>query len=126
MSRTSRTLNLLTGIGALVLLAHLASANPFESTGLALTGLDLQKISMAAQPLLADQSLPIGTKRTWSNIRSGNHGSIWLLGRFYYEHSGTRLSCRKLMYQLKVLPPSDPYNLTLNQCRIKDGAWEIL
>ena len=125
MPHASKIIVLMAGILAFVLWVPHARADVFESTGLALTKLDLEKMSIAAQPLLNDDSLRIGTKRAWSNVRSGNHGFVSLLGRFEYEHNGSKLSCRKLVYQVKLLPPSDPYILALNRCRTADGSWKV-
>jgi hypothetical protein len=125
MRDASRTI-LLAGIFAFALTGSFACADVFESAGLPLTKPDLQKMSVAAQPLLNDDSLPVGTKRSWFNIRSGNHGFVTLLRRFEYEHHGRGLSCRTLVFQVKLLPPSDPYNLALNRCKTAEGIWKTL
>lgn len=62
MNRTLR--DLMMGFAAFVLIAQQASAGIFESTGPPLTGLDLQKISTASQPLPNDDSLRIAVKAT--------------------------------------------------------------
>ena len=123
MPRISRIFLLVAMLSA-VSMATGARADVFEAVRLPLTKLDLQKMTVAAQPLLDDDLLPVGTKRAWFNIRSGNHGLIRLLGRFEYEHRGSKLSCRSLLYQVKLLPPPDIYNLLINRCKVADGSWK--
>jgi surface antigen len=91
-----------------------------------LTQQDYDEMSAARQPLLTDDSLPIGTTREWNNAKSGNHGTIQLLGRFEYTYQGSKLPCRKLRYHVVTKDIADPYNFILNRCKFADGSWKIL
>src|SRR5215813_2554742 len=59
---------------------------------------DLKAMAAADQPLLTDDSLPIGTTRDWSNPASGDHGTVQLVKRFEYDYEGSKLPCRELRY----------------------------
>jgi hypothetical protein len=69
--------------GALIMISAtaLADMNPFGAMGLPLNKADYQEIAKAADPLLNDDSLPLGTKRDWANPKSGNQGTITLMDR---------------------------------------------
>ena len=90
-----------------------------------LTKEDYRDLSAAYQPLLNDDSLPIGTTHEWSNAKSGNHGTVQLLKRFEFEYQGSKLPCRELRYHIQVKDNADPYNVMLNRCRVADGSWKI-
>ena len=98
-------------------------AGPFA---VRLTHHDLKAMRAAAQPLLDDDSLPIGATREWNNPESGDHGTIQLLKRFEYEYQGTKLPCREIRYHIQVTGNADPYNYKLNRCKVADGSWKIL
>jgi surface antigen len=104
----------------------LAQMYPYSLTDVPLTKLDLQDMAAAYQPLLNDDSLPIGTKREWSNSESGNSGTVQLLKRFDYKYQGTPLPCRELRYHVIFKDRVDPYNFKLNRCKVADGSWKIL
>lgn len=91
-----------------------------------LTKEDYQELSAAYQTLLNDNSLPIGTTHEWSNAKSGNHGTVRLMKRFEFEYQGSKLPCRELRYHFQTKDNADPYNVTLNRCRVADGSWKIL
>jgi len=122
------------GISRLVLLATLlafVSMGSYAQVGvfgnaIPLTKQDYAEMASAAQPLLNDDTVPIGTARDWSNAASGNHGTITLLGRFEYDYQGSKLPCRKLKYHVVGKAPVEPYNLELNRCKVADGSWKIL
>jgi len=82
-------------------------------------------MSDASQPLLNDDSLPIGTTREWSNAKSENHGTVQLLKRFEYQYQGSTLPCRELRYHVVVKDSADPYNFAFNRCKLADGSWKI-
>jgi hypothetical protein len=105
--------------------AH-AQAYPFGLPEVPLTKDDLQEIAKTYQPLLNDDSLPIGTTHEWTNKISGNGGTIQLVKRFKYDYQGSELPCRELRYHVLFKNNSDPYNFTLNRCKIADGSWKIL
>ncbi len=122
------------GISGLVLLASLlafVSMGSYAQVGvfgnaIPLTKQDYAAMAAAAQPLLNDDSLPIGTTREWRNAASGNHGAIELVERFVYDYQGSKLPCRKLKYHVDGKAPIQPYNLELNRCKVADGSWKIL
>jgi surface antigen len=87
---------------------------------------DLKAMTAATQPLLDDDSLPIGTTREWSNPESGDHGTVQLLRRFEYEYQGSKLPCREITYHIQVTGSADPYNYKLNRCKVADGSWKTL
>jgi surface antigen len=103
-----------------------AGLNPFGPSGLPLTAQDYAAMAKATNPLLNDDSLPIGTSRDWRNASSGNQGDVTLVERFTYDYQGSKLPCRKLKYHVQVRNLADPYNLILQRCRIADGSWKIL
>jgi len=83
-------------------------------------------MTAAAQPLLEDNSLPIGTTRDWSNSESGDHGTVQLLRRFEYSYEGSKLPCREIRYHIQVTGSADPYNYKLSRCKVADGSWKTL
>lgn len=106
--------------------AYAGGLNPFGPSGMPLTQGDFAQMAVAVDPLLSDDSTPIGTTREWNNDKSGNHGSITLLKRFQYKYEGTELPCRKLEYTVLVKNTADPYKISLNRCRVADGSWKFL
>jgi surface antigen len=124
-----RALRLIMLSGALVLGATCAWAtgmNPFGASGMPLTDKDFAAMAAVADPLMEDETIPIGTSRSWNNPRSGNSGTITLEGRFSYDYQGSKLPCRKLRYHTVIKNYSDPYNLRLNRCRTANGDWMLL
>ena len=103
-----------------------AGMNPFGPSGLPLTTRDFAAMAAVADPLMNDESVPIGTTKSWSNPASGNQGTITLEGRFTYDYQGTKLPCRKLRYHTVIRNYADPYNLRLNRCRTANGDWMLL
>src|SRR5262249_17928080 len=65
-------------------------AEVFLRPGARLSHHDLKAMAKAAQPLLDDDTLPINTKRDWSNPESGDHGTVELMRRFEYDYEGTK------------------------------------
>jgi hypothetical protein len=106
--------------------AHAAGMNPFGPTGLPLTSKDFQEMDAAVDPLLNDETMPIGTARSWSNPRSGNSGTITLERRFTQDFQGETLPCRTLRYHTVMRNRSDPFNLRINRCKVADGNWMLL
>jgi hypothetical protein len=124
-----RALRLIVLGGILVLGATASWAtgmNPFGPSGLPLTAKDFAAMAAVADPLMEDETVPIGTSRSWSNPTSGNRGTITLEGRFTYDYQGSKLPCRKLRYHTVIKNYSDPYNLRLNRCRTANGDWMLL
>lgn len=125
MRGTSRIV-LLAGFLAIAPTASYADADPWQQGLVPLTHHDYKVMDAARKPLLIDDSLPIGATREWINPRSGNHGTIQLMKRFEYEYQGSKLPCRELRYHVVVKGNADPYNFTLNRCKVADGSWKIL
>jgi hypothetical protein len=106
--------------------AHAGGMNPFGPSGLPLTARDFADMATAVEPLLEDETIPIGTARSWSNSRSGNSGTITLEGRFTYDYEGKTLPCRRLRYHTMIRNYADPYNLRINRCKVANGNWMLL
>ena len=117
-------------LGGILVLGATASwatgMNPFGPSGLPLTAKDFAAMAAVADPLMEDETVPIGTSRSWSNPTSGNQGTITLEGRFTYDYQGSKLPCRKLRYHTVIKNYSDPYNLRINRCRTANGDWMLL
>ena len=90
-----------------------------------LTTADYQDLAAAYQPLLNDDSIPIGTRREWSDTKSGDSGTVTLEKRFSVTFEGATLPCRTLRYHFIVKGNNDPYNVRLNRCKMTDGTWKI-
>ena len=116
---------MLASLLAFVSVGSYAQVGVFGSA-IPLTKQDYDAMRSATEPLLNDDSVPIGTTREWSNANTGNHGAIKLLGRFEYDYQGSKLPCRKLAYHVEGKAPVQPYNLELNRCKVADGSWKIL
>jgi surface antigen len=86
---------------------------------------DYRALAAAYQPLLNDDSMPIGTTRDWSNANTGNRGTVELVKRFTAVSQGATLPCRTLRYHIIVKGNGDPYNVRLNRCKMADGIWKI-
>jgi len=125
--RSAIRLIMLSGLLVLDATASWATGmNPFGPSGLPLTDRDFAAMAAVADPLMEDETIPIGTSKSWSNPRSGNSGTITLEGRFTYDYQGSKLPCRKLRYHTVIKNYSDPYNLRLNRCRTANGDWMLL
>jgi hypothetical protein len=114
------------GLAFSVVATHAAGINPFGPSGLPLTKKDFANMAAAVDPLLNDETIPIGTARPWSNSSSGNSGTITLEGRFSYDYEGKTLPCRKLRYHTVIRNYANPYNLRINRCKVADGNWMLL
>ena len=102
-----------------------AGLNPFGPSGLPLNRQDYKNMAEAVNPLLNDETIPLGTSRGWANSGSGNSGTITLIDRFETNFQGTKLPCRKLRYHVTIRNRSDPYNLLIDRCRVADGSWKL-
>jgi surface antigen len=100
--------------------------NPFGPSGLPLNNRDYKDMAAAAAPLLNDDTIPLGTSRSWGNPSTGNSGTVTLLQRFEYDYEGAKLPCRKLHYHVIIRNYSDPYNIDISRCRVADGSWKLL
>ena len=48
-----------------------AGMNPFGPSGMPLTAKDFAAMAAIADPLMEDETVPVGTSRSWSNPTSG-------------------------------------------------------
>ena len=108
---------------ALVLPAETAHAiNPFSRSGFDLTGSDVQILMETTRPFLEDDTVSIGTAKTWTNPQSGNNGMATLIARF--EHQG--MPCRRIQHDIKIKTKADPFRFIIDRCRVADGTWKML
>ena len=123
-----RSFMLAAGLAFYVVAAHAQTggADLFGASSLPLTNGDFSRMAKAANPLLNDETIPIGTARSWSNPTSGNSGTITLEDRFTYDYEGKTLPCRKLKYRTVIQDYANPYNLRLNRCKVADGKWMLI
>ncbi|HKF63572.1 MAG TPA: hypothetical protein VKB42_19530 [Dongiaceae bacterium] len=126
MRSAGRLLMLAGGMALGIVAANAGGMNPFGPSGLPLTSRDFADMAKAVEPLLEDETIPIGTARSWSNAGSGNQGTITLEGRFTYDYEGKTLPCRKLRYHTVIRNYADPYNLRINRCKVANGNWMLL
>ena len=128
MRRSLRFFMLAAGLASYVVAAHAQTVGPdlFGASGLPLTNGDFSRMAKAVNPLLNDETIPIGTARSWSNPTSGNSGTITLEERFTYDYEGKTLPCRKLKYRTVIKNYANPYNLRLNRCKVADGRWLLI
>jgi surface antigen len=115
------------GLTAAVVLAALvapvqAQLNPFSRAGFELSQDDIELLKAAAQKLYIDESVSVGTVETWSNPKSGNTGSVQLIGTF--EHKG--LPCRRLQHDIKIKDVADPFRYIFDRCKVSSGEWKLL
>jgi surface antigen len=125
MFRGFRTVLLAAGLTLVSVASYAGGLNPFGPSGMPLTQGDFAQMAVAVDPLLNDETTPLGTSRDWKNDQSGNHGSIKLLQRFQYKYNGAELPCKKLEYTVIAKGNADPYKIDLNRCKV-DGAWKFL
>ena len=97
-----------------------AQISPFKGKGPKLDTTDVALMDAAATPLFEDASVSAGTARTWKNDRTGNGGTVTLLGSTTYQG----LLCRQLRYDVVIAPrASAPYRI--DWCQTKDGTWKM-
>ena len=127
MARALRVLILAAGLVFSMTAGHAQTGGMslFGASGLPLTNGDFSQMAKAADPLLNDETIPLGTARDWSNPASGNSGTITLEERFTYDYQGKTLPCRKLKYRTVINNYANPYNLRLNRCKA-DGKWLLI
>ncbi|MEO3430950.1 hypothetical protein AAFN88_19000 [Pelagibius sp. CAU 1746] len=118
---------ILGGLAAAVVLAVLgapvqAQLNPFTRAGFELSPEDIEIVRGTAEKLYSDESVPVGTVETWSNPKSGNTGSVQLIGIF--EHKG--LPCRRLQHDIKIKNVADPFRYIFDRCKVPSGEWKLL
>lgn len=104
-----------------VFLAGMAVAqiNPFGKNPIYLNDEDLQQLGLAARQL-TKPTAAVGQTENWANPKTGNSGTIELLGTF--EKSG--LPCQKRRYVLRSKDYGQNTYL-VNMCRLPSGEWKI-
>lgn len=114
---------LLVAAFAMITGMSLAGTNTFGPGGLPLDQADYTAMSTAADPLLNDDTVTLGTTRDWSNPNSGNHGTVTLLKRMEKSYQGSSLPCRRLAYHIVTAQSGGPYDLVLDRCKL-NGEWK--
>jgi hypothetical protein len=99
-----------------------AAVNPFKGSGFQLDESDLALLETAAGKLYLTDGVEIGAVEEWNNPKTGNHGTVRLIGKPEYKG----LPCRLLRHDIKLKSINDPYRFTLERCRTNDGEWKIL
>ena len=108
---------------ALMLTAAPALAvNPFGRSGFELTNGDVTLITEATRPFFEDDTVAVGTVKSWSNANSGDGGTATLVDRF--EQKG--MPCRRIQHDIKLKKVADPFRFIIDRCRVADGTWKIL
>ena len=107
----------------LILLPVVAQAvNPFRRSGFNLTDSDVDILTETTRPFFDDDTIPIGTAKTWTNPQSGNGGTATLINRF--DQKG--MPCRRIQHDIKLKNMADPFRFIIDRCRIADGTWKML
>jgi len=107
---------------ALVLPAATAhAANPF-GRNFSLTKDDVAVLADTTRPLLEDDTVPLGTVKSWNSPKSGNGGTVTLVDRFEYKG----LPCRRIQHDIKLKKVIDPFRFIVDRCRVADGSWKTL
>jgi surface antigen len=115
-------------LGALVLVGLALSAvtalavNPFGRSGFELTTGDVAILTETTRPFFDDDTVPIGTVKSWNNPKSGNNGTATLIRRF--EQKG--MPCRRVQHDIKLKTIADPFRFIIDRCRVADGSWKML
>jgi len=108
---------------AFVLAATGARAvDPFGRSGFELTNSDVTLLAETTRPLFEDDTIPIGTVKSWTNAESGNSGTATLVDRF--EQKG--MPCRRIQHDIKLKKVADPFRFIIDRCRVADGSWKML
>jgi len=108
-------------LGAQLLPAQ-AQLNPFTRAGFELSQEDLDMLGAAARKLYVDESAAVGTVETWSNPKTGNTGSVQLIGTFEYKG----LPCRRLQHDIKIKDVANPFRYLFDRCKTPSGEWKLL
>jgi surface antigen len=98
-----------------------AQVNPFGDS-LDLKDSDVSMLQAAASTLFRDDQARIGQTESWSNPKTGNSGTVSLLGLF--EHAG--MPCKRLQHSIKQKGHADLILYQFARCRAADGTWKLL
>ena len=110
---------LLAGAAALPAQAQL---NPFTRAGFELSQEDIDMMKAAAAKLYLGETAAVGKGEHWANDKSGNSGTVQLIGLF--DHQG--LPCRRLQHDIKIHDVDDPFRFIVDRCKAADGTWKQL
>ena len=114
-------LSVLLVVGCLTLPAQ-AQINPFRgSVGTPLNNDDIAALTDATNRLLQRPQLATGDSESWSNPKSGAHGTV-TTGSATQRKS---LACRAMIYRHIVPGPQAERSGTLTWCKTKDG-WKTM
>jgi surface antigen len=117
-----RTLSALLFVALMLLAATVHAVNPFGRSGFELTNGDVALITETTRPFFEDDTVPVGTVKSWSNAKSGNGGTATLVDRF--EQKG--MPCRRIQHDIKLKKVADPFRFIIDRCRVADGTWKML
>ncbi len=101
-----------------------AQVNPFRSSrvGSGLNQDDLKALGAASQRLYTEGGVADGASDTWSNPKSGNSGTVTVLGSFQRQGN----ACRKLRYDIRLRQRKGARSYTLSWCHMPDGSWKVI
>ena len=110
-------------LSALMLAVAPAHAvNPFGRNGFELTNSDVTILPETTKSFFDDDTIAVGTVKSWSNPKSGNSGTATLVDRF--EQKG--MPCRRIQHDIKLKKIADPFRFIVDRCRVADGSWKML
>jgi len=98
-----------------------AQINFFEGYVINLTKDDLDSMNMAAAALYKGEVARLDATSTWKNPKSGNSGTVKLIG--IYRYNG--MPCRRLAHAVKIKGEADPKRFRIDRCRVSNGDWKI-
>ena len=98
-----------------------AQINFFEEYVITLTRGDLDSMNTAAAALYKGKAAQIDATGTWKNPKSGNSGTVKLIGIYLYKG----MPCRRLAHAIKIKGEADPKRFRIDRCRISNGDWKI-
>jgi surface antigen len=102
--------------------AQLSGYYPFSSDAVSLNNDDFARMIEAANKLLRQSPLPVGTATNWRNDQTGSSGTIRVTKTFRHQ----AMLCHKLVYETipAATPPAN--KTTLDWCDTGRGEWKIL
>lgn len=107
---------------ALVTLVPLANAaDPLRRYGPDLVDSDWALVRAAAEKLYLTEAVENGATEAWSNPKSGNQGTVTLVGKHEFQD----MPCRRLQHDITVKRTPDRYRFVVDRCRTPEGEWKI-
>jgi surface antigen len=89
--------------------------------GFSATKEDMDRQRAATRSLLRTEPPPVGQSESWSNPKSGAHGTVTMLGAS--QRRG--LPCREMRYTITTARAVSPLEVNFTVCRMPDGAWKL-